>query len=148
MEVSWPSSDCPDHPNIQLFFASRKGSSPFSIFRQHTPVPPFPHPQFFSFCKSQLTSPAHKLVIAIPIVSTVQFRHNKIEQIWLPWELEPGLQRWELDVITTTLPFTVMCQTRNLTFSYSSPCTRHFSLPHDAPVFNHIYPLGGEGRHV
>ena len=115
---------------------------------QHTPVPLFLHPQFLLFCKIQLTSPAHNLVIPLPIVSTVQFRRNKIEQSWLPWGIQPGLQRWELDIITTTLPFTVMCRTPDLIFSYSSPYKRHFPPPHHAPTFSRIYPPGGPGRLV
>ena len=30
----------------------------------------------------------------------------------------------------------------------SSRCARHFSLPHHAPIFSQIHPLGGQGRHV
>ena len=30
----------------------------------------------------------------------------------------------------------------------SSRCTRHFSLPHHAPILNWIHPLGGQGRQV
>ena len=41
-----------------------------------------------------------------------------------------------------------MCRTPNLKFFYSSPYTRHFSLPHHAPTFSRIYPLNGQGRHV
>ena len=29
----------------------------------------------------------------------------------------------------------------------SSHCTRHFSLPHHAPIFSRIHPLSGQGRH-
>ena len=86
--------------------------------------------------------------IALPIVSTVQFCHKEIEQIWLAWEIKPELQWWRLDVITTTLTFTVTCRGPEATFSYSSPCTRHFPLPHHASTFSRIYPLGGQERHV
>ena len=30
----------------------------------------------------------------------------------------------------------------------SSHCTRHFSLPHHAPIFSRIHPLDGQGRHI
>ena len=43
-----------------------KEFSPSSAVLQHTPAPPFPHPQFPSFSKSQLTTPAHDLVIPLP----------------------------------------------------------------------------------
>ena len=32
--------------------------------------------------------------------------------------------------------------------SLSSHCISHISLPHHASTFSHIYPLGGQGRHV
>ena len=35
--------------------ALRKNHNPSSTVCQHTPVPPFPHPQLPQFCKSQLT---------------------------------------------------------------------------------------------
>ena len=37
-----------------------------STICQHTPAPTFPHPQFPSFWKSQLKSPAHNIVINLP----------------------------------------------------------------------------------
>ena len=37
-----------------------------STVGQHTPAPPFRHHQFPSFCMSQLTSPAHNLMIPLP----------------------------------------------------------------------------------
>ena len=32
--------------------------------------------------------------------------------------------------------------------SFSSSCTRHFTLPHHPSTFSRIYPLCGRGRHV
>ena len=46
--------------------AVAKNHHPSSTVRQHTPGPPFTHPQFPSFCMSQLTSPAHNLMIPLP----------------------------------------------------------------------------------
>ena len=42
--------------------ALAKNHHPSSTVRQQIPAPPFPHRQFVSFCKSQLTLPAHDLV--------------------------------------------------------------------------------------
>ena len=42
--------------------ALTKNHYPSSTVYQHKPPTPFPHPQFPSFYKSQLTSPAHNLV--------------------------------------------------------------------------------------
>ena len=77
MEVPWPLVTWPNYPHIWLPFASEPVSSrssqalaknhhPSSTVRQHTPAPPVPQPQFPSFCKSQLTSPTHNLVILLP----------------------------------------------------------------------------------
>ena len=46
--------------------ALAKNHHPFPIVRQHAPATPFPHPQFPSFWKRQLTSPTHNLVISLP----------------------------------------------------------------------------------
>ena len=64
--------------------AVEKIHHPSATVRQNTPVPLFPHPQFLSFCKSQLMSPAHHLVMPFPIVSTRHFRRNKINLAPLP----------------------------------------------------------------
>ena len=51
MKVPWQSGTCPNYPSTTI--------------RQQTPAPPFPHPQFHSFCKSQLTPPAYNFVIPL-----------------------------------------------------------------------------------
>ena len=51
---------------------------PSSTVRQEPPFSLFPHSLFPSFCKSQLTSATHSLVICLSIVSKPQFSSNKI----------------------------------------------------------------------
>ena len=41
-----------------------------------------------------------------------------------------------------------MCRAPDFRCCYSSPCTKHFSLPYHTPTFSRIYPLGGQCRHV
>ena len=61
--------------------AVEKIDHPSSTVLANTSVPLFRHPQFPSFCKSQLTPLAHNLVVFLPIVSTCQFRGNKRKHI-------------------------------------------------------------------
>ena len=127
IEVSQPSGNCPDHPSIQLPFASEPTSnrSPHRQQRRFTthpqqytnmPVPVFAHPQSLSFCRGQLTSPSHNLVISLPIVFTRQFCCEKTIQLLRGFK--PGLQRWELAVLTTMLSFTVVWQIPELIYCY------------------------------
>ena len=53
--------------HLQQIFtqAVAKNYHPSSTVNEHAPAPPFPHAQFPSF-KTQLTLPAHKLVIPLP----------------------------------------------------------------------------------
>ena len=51
-------------------------SHPSSTVRPHTSAPPFPHPQSLPFCKSQLASPIHNLMIS-PIICTGHFLGSK-----------------------------------------------------------------------
>ena len=90
MEISWRSCNYPDYPYIWLPFASEPTSnrSPHRYYNRFTILPQQSvnthqfhccHTlKFLSFCKSQLTPPAHNLAIPLPIVSTCQFRRNKI----------------------------------------------------------------------
>ena len=68
-----------------------KNHHPSSTVCQHTPAPPFPHRQFSSFCKKQLTSPTHNLVILFPPpslhVNFVAIRENKFG---FSWQLSQG----------------------------------------------------------
>ena len=69
----------------------------------------FPTPSIsLVLCKSKLTSPSYKLVIPLPIVSTRQFRCEKLELIKLLRGFEPGLKRWGLVILTTMLPCAVV----------------------------------------
>ena len=108
----------PPPTNPHTTQAVEKIDHPSSTVWPDTPVPLFPHPQFPPFCKSQLTSPARSLVIFLPMVSTHQFRGNKRKQISLLCGIKPGLQRWELDFISTMLSFTAMYRTPDLTYLY------------------------------
>ena len=98
------SASLPSH----WFLADYSHGCPLCSHRVSTPVPPFPHPKSPSLCRNQLTSPSHNLVIPLPIDSTRQFYFEKAELIWLLRGFEPGLQRWELVVLTTMLSFTVV----------------------------------------
>ena len=95
-------------PPYHWFSEEYSHGSPFCSHRVSTPVPPFPHPKSPSLCRNQLTSPSHNLVIPLPIDSTRQFYFEKAELIWLLRGFEPGLQWWELVVLTTMLSFTVV----------------------------------------
>ena len=55
--MSLGSPFCSQVPHFQQIYtqALRKNHNPSSTVCQHTPVPPFPHPQLPQFCKSQLT---------------------------------------------------------------------------------------------
>ena len=78
MEVSWPSGNCPDYPDIQLPFASEPTSLHHTVNRKDSP----------------------------PILNSL--RGNERKQIWPLLKVEPGPQQWELDLISSTLSFTVM----------------------------------------
>ena len=49
---------------------------PFSTVCPHTPATRFPQPQCLPFCKNQLTSPIHNLMIS-PIICTGHFPGSK-----------------------------------------------------------------------
>ena len=83
-------------PPSHWFSAECSHGSPFCCHRVCTPVPPFPHPQSPSFCRSQLAPPSHNLVIPLAIVSIRQFCCKKTELIWFFRGFEPELQRWQL----------------------------------------------------
>ena len=68
--------------------------------------------------RSKLTSPSHKLVILLPIVSTRQFRCEKMELIKLLWGFEPGLQRWGLALLSTMVPCTAVLRSPEPTYWY------------------------------
>ena len=119
-------------------------------------------PQFPSFCKSQLTPPAHNLVIPLPnyFYTFLQFCGNKGEYIWLLWWVGLVLPRREFDVTTTMLH---ICYVIYFTDFLVPPpqsrtdlghtplsilCTSHFPLLHHTTIFSQIDPQGGQGRHI
>ena len=59
---------------------SSRRSHPFLTVCPHTPAPPSPHHQSLPFCKSQLTSPIHNLMISPSFVQaiSVAVKQNKI----------------------------------------------------------------------
>ena len=57
---------------------SSRRSHPFLTVCPHTPAPPSPHHQSLPFCKSQLTSPIHNLMIS-SIICTGHFRGSETE---------------------------------------------------------------------
>ena len=114
--------------------ALAKNHCPPSTVRQYTPTTPFPHPQFPSFCKRQLTLPTHIILWSpSPIVSTYHSRGNKWELIRLLRGIDPEHLRREFDVITTMPPITADFQISQ--FFYS-----HYQVQY----CNHIHPLGGD----
>ena len=98
---------------------SRRDSPPILYSRPTHTSSTFPAPSIsFVLRRNQLTSPSYKIAIPLPIVSTRQFRCYKIELIKLLRGFEPGLQRWELVVLTTMLPCTVMLRIQESTYWY------------------------------
>ena len=102
-------------------------------------------PQFPSFCKNQLTPLARDLVTPLPIIL---FYSSS-------WESSQGFRGGSS---TSQPPYYILMICCNLyryfdatPYSrtdlghtpFSSRCTRHFSLPHYAPIFSRIHPLGG-----
>ena len=118
-------------------------------------------PQFPSFCKSQVMSPPHILVIPLPPsfshANLVAIRENIFGS---SRELNQGFRSGS----STSQPpcyISMLCYKFHRFFHATNTvqdwpwiyslfhcCTRHFSLPHHVPIFSRIHPLGREGRHV
>ena len=117
-------------------------------------------PQFPPFSKSQLTSPAHNLVISLPhrFYMPISWQRKNIfgtsgesNQVFCGGSSTSQPPCYILRVCYKFHRFfdaTPPQSRNNLGYTLlSSHCTRHFSLPHHAPIFSRIHPLSGQGRH-
>lgn len=130
MEDSWPSGSCPEYPHIRVPFASEPISKLswkqitttnleqsvdiHQLHRFHTHN--FPHSARASWRQLHVTSWSLS-----PIASTRQFCSNKRINLASP-DIEPGIQRWGSNILTTMLPFTPEIQVLQFIYShYQSP---------------------------
>ena len=112
-------------------------------------------PQFPSFCKNQLTPLARNLVTLFPSFLHANFLAIRENIFSSSWESSQGFRGGSS---TSQPPYYILMICCNLyryfdatPYSrtdlghtpFSSRCTRHFSLPHYAPIFSRIHPLGG-----
>ena len=113
-------SPLPMNPTLTDLHTSSRRDSPLTLYSPPTHTSStFPAPSIsLVLRRSQPTSPSHNLVIPLPIVSRCQFRCKKIELIKLLRGFKPGLQRWELAVLTTMLPCMLVLKIPESTYWY------------------------------